>query len=62
MNLNQLILMMLEEYNPPYAPQNLYPFSANFSGYIPMGPNPMENKPVLLKKKRKRTIFRKKIF
>ena len=46
--------MMLEEYNPPYAPQNLYSFSGNFAGYNPMGSNPMEDKPVLLKKKRKR--------
>jgi hypothetical protein len=54
MNLNELILMMLEEYNPPYAPQNLYSFSGNFAGYAPMGTNPMEDKPVLLKRKRKR--------
>jgi hypothetical protein len=54
MNLDQLILMMLEDFNPPYAPQNQYPFSVNFAGYVPMGTNPMENKPVLLKKKRKR--------
>lgn len=54
MNLDQLILMMLEDFNPPYAPQNQYAFSVNFAGYVPMGTNPMENKPVLLKKKRKR--------
>lgn len=46
--------MMLEDFNPPYAPQNQYSFSVNFAGYVPMGTNPMENKPVLLKKKRKR--------
>ncbi len=46
--------MMLEDFNPPYAPQNQYPFSMNFAGYVPMGNNPTENKPVLLKKKRKR--------
>jgi hypothetical protein len=54
MNLDQLILMVLEDFNPPYAPQNQYSFSVNFAGYVPMGTNPMENKPVLLKKKRKR--------
>jgi len=54
MNLDQLILMMLEDFNPSYAPQNLYPFSTNFSGYASIGSNPMENKPILLKKKRKR--------
>jgi hypothetical protein len=53
MKLNDLINLVFEEYMPPYAPQNNYPFSTNFSGYVSLKQNPMEQKPILLKKKRK---------
>jgi hypothetical protein len=53
MKLNDLIDLVLEEYMPPYAPQNKYSFSVNFSGYVPLKQNPMEQKPIILKKKRK---------